>query len=207
MDAFVVRTSAAPAACAVTSNAANVNDAVAVYIGEWSPASRKRTAHAAALDSGSAPSLSDSDDDDSGDGEYTPQGARPGTSGPSSATPSATPSLSTGRGSHNPTLNQVHADDLFPSMDPKKRGVPVPVEVWLTVVAGQDHRAAGPLLRGGEGRQDQREGPGVGGLHPARDVLRRLRTPRAGGVHRQVLPRRVPPPAPPPLRLLYPACA
>ena len=113
MDAFVVRTSAAPAACAVTSNAANVNDAVAVYIGEWSPAPRKRTAHAAALDSGSAPSLSDSDDDDSGDGEYTPQGARPGTSGPSSATPSATPSLSTGRGSHNPTLNQVHADDLF----------------------------------------------------------------------------------------------
>ena len=112
MDAFVVRTSAAPAACAVTSNAANVNDTVAVYIGEWSPASRKRTAHAAALDSGSAPSLSNSDDDDSGDGEYTPQGARPGTSGPSSATPSATPSLSTGRGS----LNQVHADDLFPSM-------------------------------------------------------------------------------------------
>ena len=29
--------------------------------------------------------------------------------------------------------NQVHADDLFPSMDPEKRGVPVPVEVWSQV--------------------------------------------------------------------------
>ena len=133
MVAFVVRTSATPAARA--STAAGVYDSAPVFVASPAElrASRKRTADAAVLDSGSAPCLSGSDDDDSGDGEYTPQGARPGTSGPSSATPSATPSLSTGRGSHNPMKNQVHADDLFPSMDPEKRGVPVPVEVWSQV--------------------------------------------------------------------------
>ena len=65
MDPFAVR--AAPAARAsgtdagaTTSNAANVGSI------ERSPVSSKPTAHAAALDSGSAPSLSDGDDADSG---------------------------------------------------------------------------------------------------------------------------------------------